>query len=97
MPSIIKREYRLSDGREHIYFDDADTTLSPDRAPDARHLDPRPDTARMRQDPLSGEWISIAAARQNRVFLPPTDQDPPAPPGAADPPELPGASYVALF
>ena len=67
MPAIVKREYRLADGRELIYFDDADTTLAPDRAPDARRLDPRPGTASMRQDPLTGEWISIAASRQNRV------------------------------
>ena len=97
MPSIIKREYRLSDGRELIYFDDADTTLSPDRAPDARHLDPRPGTARMRQDPLTGEWISIAAARQNRVFLPPADQDPLAPASAANPSEIPDDYDVAVF
>ncbi len=33
----------------------------------------------MRQDVLTGEWISVAAARQNRVFLPPADRDPLAP------------------
>ena len=97
MPSIIKREYRLADGRELIYFDDADTKLAPDRVPDARHLDPRPDSARMRQDPLTGEWISIAAARQNRVFLPPTDQDPLAPASAANPSEIPDDYDVAVF
>jgi UDPglucose--hexose-1-phosphate uridylyltransferase len=97
MSSIVKREYRLADGRELIYFDDADSTLSPHRAPDARHLDPRPDTASMRQDPLTGEWISIAAARQNRVFLPPADQDPLAPASATNPSEIPDAYDVAVF
>jgi UDPglucose--hexose-1-phosphate uridylyltransferase len=97
MSSIIKREYRLADGRELIYFDDADSTLSPHRAPDARHLDPRPATASMRQDPLTGEWISIAAARQNRVFLPPADQDPLAPASATNPSEIPDVYDVAVF
>lgn len=97
MSSIVKREYRLADGRELIYFDDADSTLSPHRVPDARHLDPRPDTASMRQDPLTGEWISIAAARQNRVFLPPADQDPLAPASATNPSEIPDVYDVAVF
>ncbi len=97
MSPIVKREHRLADGRELIYFDDADSTLLPDRAPDARALDPRPDTARMRQDPLTGEWISIAASRQNRVFLPPADQDPLAPASAANPSEIPDDYDVAVI
>ena len=97
MPQITKREYRLADGRELIYFDDADTTLSADREPDARLLDERPHTATMRQDPLTGEWISIAAARQNRVFLPPADQDPLAPASASNPSEIPSNYDVAVF
>ena len=56
-----------------------------ERAIDERVLDPRPATAHMRQDPLTGEWISIAAARQNRVFLPPADLDPLAPQTAGQP------------
>ena len=43
---------------QFIYFDDADTTLAPDRAPDLRELAPRPANAVMRQDPLTGEWVS---------------------------------------
>ena len=97
MAAIVKREYRLADGRELIYFDDADTALSPDRLPDARRLDPRPDTASMRQDPLTGEWISIAASRQNRVFLPPADQDPLAPASAMNPSEIPDVYDVAVI
>lgn len=51
----------------------------------------------MRQDPLTGEWISIAAARQNRVFLPPADQDPLAPASATNPSEIPDVYDVAVF
>ena len=63
-PRIAVRPSHLADGRELIYFDDADTTLPAERGIDERALDPRPANAHMRQDPLTGEWISIAAARQ---------------------------------
>ena len=94
---ITKREHVLADGRQLIYFDDADTTLSPDRKPDARILDARPPTATMRQDVLTGEWISIAAARQNRAFLPPAEADPLAPQTPANPSEVPSVYDVAVF
>ena len=98
MPArIVKRTTVLADGRELIYFDDADTTLGPDRAVDARILDPRPPAATMRQDVLTGEWVSIAAARQNRVFLPPADRDPLAPQSAENPSEVPSLYDVAVF
>jgi UDPglucose--hexose-1-phosphate uridylyltransferase len=96
-PRIAVRPATLADGRELIYFDDADSTLPPERAIDARTLDPRPATAHMRQDPLTGEWISIAAARQNRVFLPPADADPLAPQTATNPSEIPSRYDVAVF
>jgi len=96
-PGIVKRVTTLADGRELIYFDDADTTLPPERKADARSLDPRPATAIMRQDVLTGEWISIASARQNRVFLPPADQDPLAPATPGNPSEIPDNYDVAVF
>jgi UDPglucose--hexose-1-phosphate uridylyltransferase len=95
--AIVKRPTTLADGRELIYFDDADTTLGEERTADARHLDPRPETATMRQDVLTGEWISIASARQNRVFLPPADQDPLAPATPSNPSEVPSNYDVAVF
>src|SRR6185437_4305130 len=95
--SITKRVHRLADGRELIYFDDADTTLPPDRAPDLRTLGPRPQTALMRQDPLTGDWISIAAARQNRVVLPPAELAPLAPQPPDNPSEIPSDYDVAVF
>ena len=94
---IVRRDARLADGRELFYYDDADTRLGPDRAVDARVLGPRPETATMRQDVLTGEWISIAAARQNRAFLPPADQDPLAPQSAGNPSEIPAVYDVAVF
>jgi UDPglucose--hexose-1-phosphate uridylyltransferase len=94
---ITKRVHHLSDGRELIYFDDADTTLAPERAPDARPAAPRPAVATMRQDPLTGEWVSIAAARQNRVMLPPKHLDPLAPSTPDNPTEVPSDYDVAVF
>lgn len=94
---VVKRPTRLSDGRELIYFDDPGTSLGPDRAVDTRVLDPRPTTATMRQDVLTGDWISIAAARQNRAFLPPAELDPLAPQTPTNPSEIPSTYDVAVF
>lgn len=97
MGQITKRAHRLSDGRDLIYFDDADTTLGPERGPDLREPAARPPTATMRQDVLTGEWISIAAARQNRVVLPPSHLDPLAPASPENPSEIPSLYDVAVF
>ncbi|MCC2031638.1 galactose-1-phosphate uridylyltransferase [Microbacterium allomyrinae] len=94
---VVKRATRLADGRELIYFDDPGTTLGPDRAIDARDLAPRPETATMRRDVLSGDWVSVAAARQNRAFLPPAELDPLAPQTPSNPSEIPSLYDVAVF
>ena len=97
MSRITKRASHLADGRELFYFDDADSTLPAQRKADARHLPARPVTATMRQDVLTGEWVSIAAARQNRVMLPPAEADPLAPASATNPSEIPDIYDVAVF
>ena len=94
---IVKRETVMADGRDLVYYDDAGTTLTPGRAADERELDPRPPTATMRQDVLTGEWISIAAARNNRVFLPPANLDPLAPQAPDNPSEVPSLYDVVVF
>ncbi|BDV32023.1 galactose-1-phosphate uridylyltransferase [Microbacterium terricola] len=94
---VVKRSTRLADGRELIYFDDPGTTLGAERAVDARTLDPRPATATMRQDILTGDWISVASARQNRAFLPPAELDPLAPQTPTNPSEVPSMYDVAVF
>ncbi|MGP3533955.1 galactose-1-phosphate uridylyltransferase [Microbacterium sp. RD1] len=94
---VVKRSTRLADGRELLYYDDPGTTLGPERAIDARSLDARPETATMRQDVLTGDWISIAAARQNRAFLPPAELDPLAPQTSTNPSEIPDRYDVAVF
>jgi len=97
MAAITKHETKLADGRDLIYFDDADTTLPAERSADTRTLDLRPPTAMMRQDVLTGDWVSVAAARQNRAFLPPADQDPLAPATPNNPSEIPDIYDVAVF
>ena len=97
MAGVTRRATTMADGRELIYYDDADTTLPPARAVDSRELGPRPATATMRQDPLTGEWVSIAAARQNRVFLPSAAQDPLAPATPQNPSEVPSNYDVVVF
>jgi UDPglucose--hexose-1-phosphate uridylyltransferase len=97
MPAIAKRVTRLSDGRALIYFDDADTTLPSDRAVDARPPASRPPTPVMRQDPLTGEWISMATSRHDRPVLPPDDLDPLAPAAPGHPTEVPDNYDVVVF
>lgn len=94
---VVKRPTRLADGRELIYYDDPGTTLGAERALDARDLAPRPQTATMRRDVLTGDWVSIAAARQNRAFLPPAHLDPLAPQTPTNPSEIPSLYDVAVF
>jgi len=90
----------MADGREIIYFDD--TPPYPAReAVDQRPLPPADtlNTPQMRFDPLTGEWIAVAAARNDRTFLPAADQDPLAPtvPGGF-PTEIAESAYdVVVF
>ncbi len=94
---VVKRATRLADGRELFYYDDPDTTLGAERAVDARALDPRPETATMRMDILTGDWITVAANRQNRVMMPAADADPLAPQTPTNPSEVPSRYDVAVF
>lgn len=94
---VTKRATTLADGRELLYYDDPNTQLSAERSIDRRVLDARPETATMRQDVMTGDWISVAAARQNRAFLPPAELDPLAPQTPTNPSEIPSVYDVAVF
>ncbi|MFB4354056.1 galactose-1-phosphate uridylyltransferase [Microbacterium sp. LS_15] len=94
---VVKRTTTLADGRELLYFDDPGTTLGAERAVDARALDPRGETATMRLDVLTGDWITVAANRQNRVMMPSADADPLAPQSPTNPSEVPSRYDVAVF
>jgi len=96
-PRIAVTRATMADGRELIYFDDAGTALPAERAADARDLPPRPPTAELRRDPLTGEWVSVASARQTRVMLPPAHLDPLAPQSPGNESEIPSVYDVVVF
>jgi UDPglucose--hexose-1-phosphate uridylyltransferase len=89
---------RMADGRELFYFDD------PGRGervppPDTRDLPTVQTGSTMRYDVLTGEWVTVAAHRMDRTFLPPADHCPldPSRPGR-EPTEIPADSYdVVVF
>jgi UDPglucose--hexose-1-phosphate uridylyltransferase len=87
----------LSDGRELIYFDDANTSLAATRLADTRPTAERPDAAEMRLDSLTGEWISIASHRNGRAFLPPAHLCPLCPTTSDNLSEIPDNFDVAVF
>jgi UDPglucose--hexose-1-phosphate uridylyltransferase len=104
--SIWKSSGTLADGREIVYFDEA-PGLGRAQARDTRPLPPRPPGPALpygspewgiRWDALAGEWVVIAAARQDRTFLPPPDQCPLDPSAPGRPTEIPADSYdVVVF
>ena len=81
----------LADGRELIHFD---RDSSPERrGADTRALPPRGAAPALRHDPLLDEWVSVAAHRSDRTFLPAADDCPlcPTRPGRAT--EVPSDDY----
>ena len=95
--STTKRSTRMSDGRELIYFDDSGSTLPAERKADLREPSPRPAVAEMRLDSLTGDWISVAAARHNRAHLPPAHLCPLCPATEENLSEIADVFDVAVF
>ena len=88
---------RLSDGRELIYFNEEPHTHRAEY-PDTRHLPPPPPASQLRYDPLVDEWVAIAAHRQTRTFLPPSDACPLCPSTPSFASEIPAPDYdVVVF
>lgn len=92
-----KHHHKLADGRDIFYYDDAGSGLPADRKPDARQLDPRPTVAEMRLDSITGDWISVAASRHARAFLPPAHECPLCPSREDFLSEVPDVFDVAVF
>ena len=97
MSSIKKVSAKLFDGRDIHYFDDAASALPSERKPDLREVADRPPLAELRQDPLNGEWIAVAAHRHTRAFLPPTNKCPLCPTTPENLSEIPDNFDVAVF
>jgi UDPglucose--hexose-1-phosphate uridylyltransferase len=72
-PIADRTAIRLSDGRELVYFDEKPADRD---HPDTRRLPPPPPASQLRLDPLVDEWVAVAAHRQTRTFLPPSDKCP---------------------
>ena len=88
---------KLFDGRDLFYFDDPDSKLEPTRKQDMREAADRPQTAQLRFDPLTSEWITVASHRQQRAFLPPQHSCPLCPTTPTNLSELPDNFDVAVF
>jgi UDPglucose--hexose-1-phosphate uridylyltransferase len=95
--SIKKVSAKLFDGRDIHYFDDAGSSQSSEKKPDLREAADRPTLAQLRQDPLNGEWIAVAAHRHTRAFLPPSHLCPLCPTTAENFSEIPDNFDVAVF
>lgn len=97
-PAVLRRTVRhLADGREIIYYDD--TPDAPERtARDTRDLPAQQPHSEIRRDPLTGEWVGMAAHRQTRTYRPPADLCPLCPSSPGRPTEIPESSYdVVVF
>ncbi|MEU3274808.1 galactose-1-phosphate uridylyltransferase [Saccharomonospora sp. NPDC006951] len=87
----------LADGREIIYFDDSENPPPRDAA-DTRDLPAVAADSQIRRDPLTGEWVALAAHRQTRTYKPPADLCPLCPSKPGKPSEIPESDYdVVVF
>jgi UDPglucose--hexose-1-phosphate uridylyltransferase len=87
----------LADGRELLFFSLPGHTPAP--VADRRPLPPwEPGQSQLRFDHTTGQWVIIAARRQDRTYKPPPDQCPlcPGPSGLSS--EVPAPDYdVVVF
>ena len=67
---IIRTDLPMADGRTIRYYDCGEVTRE---AVDPRPKEDRPALGELRLDLLTDEWVSVAAHRQARVFLPPKE------------------------
>ena len=88
----------LADGRELLYFDDDERSPTDHAAVDRRDLPETATTSQVRYDARVDEWVTIASHRQDRTFLPPTDQCPLCPSSEQRQTEIPSGAYdVVVF
>lgn len=88
---------QLADGREIIYFDEGLDPPSRD-AVDTRVLPAYAPSTQLRCDPLTGDWVAIAAHRQTRTYQPPAEVCPLCPTRPGKPSEVPESDYdVVVF
>ena len=94
IPPIRKTAVTLADGRTLIYF--GDVPACPADYPDRRHLTPTGGGSQARWDWLLGEWVIVAAHRQDRTFRPAPEQCPLCPSTATQQTEIPAPEYEVV-
>ncbi|WP_329107345.1 galactose-1-phosphate uridylyltransferase [Micromonospora sp. NBC_01699] len=101
-----RREIRLADGRELVYFDEREGAGAGGGGDgggergevDRRGLPPLPAASELRYDALVDEWVAVAAHRQTRIFLPSAEECPLCPSTPTHSTEIPAYDYdVAVF
>ncbi|WP_193071755.1 galactose-1-phosphate uridylyltransferase [Brevibacterium sp. FME37] len=96
MSTRIRRD-ELADGREILFFQDADSLSAP-IVEDHRPAEPRPTGGQLRFDLLTGQWVAVATHRQSRTHLPVAAECPLCPSSPGRPTEIPAADYeVVVF
>lgn len=98
MPAAFAVRLRKVDGRALTLYALAPFEAPPEPAP-SPSSEPLEANPHLRWHPLRGEWVTYAAYRQHRTFLPPPEWNPLAPTrDAAHPTELPAGDWeVAVF
>ncbi len=88
---------KLADGRELLFFSLPGHTPAP--VADRRPLPPRDERpSQLRFDRSTGQWVIVAALRQDRTYKPPPDQCPLCPGPAGLTSEVPALDYdVVVF
>ncbi|WP_292976539.1 galactose-1-phosphate uridylyltransferase [Mycobacterium sp.] len=93
----MSTQVTLADGRELLFFSLPGRSVAP--VADRRPLPPfEPGQSQLRFDQATGQWVIIAARRQDRTYKPPPDQCPlcPGPTGLTS--EVPAPDYdVVVF
>jgi UDPglucose--hexose-1-phosphate uridylyltransferase len=93
---VKRTSARLADGREIIYFDEADDAVRV--LHDARTLPVTATASEVRYDAVLDEWVGIASHRQDRTHLPPTHECPLCPSTPERATEIPSPTYdVVVF
>lgn len=91
-----KTHAELADGREIVYFDEADDAVR--ELVDTRDLPETVTRSEIRYDALLDEWVAIASHRQGRTHLPPSDECPLCPSTEDRKTEIPSSTYdVVVF
>ena len=95
--NIPKITTDLFDGRQIHYFDDKGSNLPSTRKKDLRETASRPPLADLKHDPLTGEWIAVAAHRHTRAYMPPSNECPLCPATGTYLSEVPDNFDVVVF